>query len=86
MFCLQNKTKLGKIFVVYNMIEPVVNGAMDCGKKKKTFKLVWRCQQLLSGFLTNGRFSRVSRQSRLFSNEKGDNERITGAVLRAPGI
>ena len=29
---------------------------------------------------------RVSRQSRLSDNDKGDNERIPGAVHRSPGI
>ena len=28
---------------------PAVNGAMDCGQK--SFKQVWRCHQLMSGFL-----------------------------------
>ena len=31
---------------------PGVYGAMD--SDKKIFKLVWRCHQLLSGFLANG--------------------------------
>ena len=31
---------------------------------KKSFKLVWRCHQLLSGFLAKGHLPRVSRQSR----------------------
>ena len=30
---------------------------------QKTFKLVWRCQQLLSGFLAKGHLPRVSRRS-----------------------
>ena len=30
---------------------------------KKSFKLVWRWHQLLSGFLANGHLSRVSRRS-----------------------
>ena len=48
------------------------------GAAKKTL-LVRRCQQLLSGFLAEGYFPRVSRQSR-------DNEIISGAVQRSPGI
>ena len=31
---------------------PVVHGAMGCGQKN--FQLVWRCHQLLSGFLAKG--------------------------------
>ena len=38
---------------------PVLHGAMG-----KNFQLVWRCHQLLSGFLTKGQLPRVSRQSR----------------------
>jgi hypothetical protein len=34
---------------------------MGCGQR--SFKLVWRCHQLLSGFLTKGHLLRVSRQS-----------------------
>ena len=41
---------------------PAVHGAMGCGQK--SFKLVWRCHQLLSGFLAKGHLPRVSRQSR----------------------
>ena len=40
---------------------PVVHGAMGCGQKN--FQLVWRCHQLLSGFLAKGHLPRVSRQS-----------------------
>ena len=36
--------------------------AMGCGQK--SFKLVWRCHQLLSGFLAKGHLPWVSRQSR----------------------
>ena len=39
---------------------------------KISFKLVWRCCQILSGFLANGQFPRVSRQSRLSANDRGD--------------
>ena len=41
---------------------------------------------MLSGFLSNGHLPRVSRQSRLSTNEKGDNKMKPGAVLRSPGI
>ena len=37
---------------------PVVHGAMGCGQK--SFKLVWRWYQLLSGFLAKGLLPRVS--------------------------
>ena len=52
---------------------------------KKSFKLVWRCHHLLSGFLANGHLLRMSRQSRLSANDKGDNEVIPGIVNRSPG-
>ena len=39
----------------------VLHGDMDCGQN--SFKLVWRCYQIQSGFLANGHLSRVSRQS-----------------------
>ena len=40
----------------------VVLGAIGCGQK--SFKLLWRCQQLLSGFLAKGHLPRLSLQSR----------------------
>ena len=42
-------------------LKPVVHGTMGCGQK--SFKLVWRCHQLLSGFLVKGQLPRVSQQS-----------------------
>ena len=36
---------------------PVVHGAMDCGQE--SFKVVWWCHQLLSGFLAKGHLPRV---------------------------
>ena len=53
---------------------------------KKSFKLVWRCHQFPSGFLTKGHLPQVSCQSHLPANDKGDNEMIPGAVHRTPGI
>ena len=53
---------------------------------KIIFKLVWRCHHLLSGFLANVHLLRVSRKSRLSTNDKGDNEMIPGVVHRTPGI
>ena len=47
---------------------------------------MWRCQQLLSGFLVNGNLPRVSCQSRLSANDKGDNEMIPGDMHRSSGI
>ena len=64
-------------------IESAVHGAMDCSQK--SFKLVWRFHQLLSGFLVKGHLLRVSRQSHLSVNNVG-NEMIPGAVHRSPGI
>ena len=39
-----------------------VHVAMGCSQK--SFKLVWRCHQLLSGFLAEGHLPQMSRQSR----------------------
>ena len=55
-----------------NVKLPAVHGAMGCSQK--SFKLVWRCHQLLSGFLAKGHLSRVSCQSRFLANDKGDYE------------
>ena len=41
-----------------------VHGAMGCGQK--SLGLVWRCHQLLSGFLAKGHLPRMSRQSHVF--------------------
>ena len=38
----------------------------------KSFKLVWRYCQILSGFLVNGHLPRVSRLSRFSANDKDD--------------
>ena len=57
---------------------------MICGEK--SFKLVWRCHHILSRFLANGHLPRVSRQSLLSSNVKGDNKIKSGAVHRSSGI
>ena len=46
---------------------------------KKSFKRVWRCHQLLSGFLAKAHLPRASRVS---ANNKGDNEKIPGALYR----
>ena len=43
-------------------ISCVVHGAMGAAAKK-SFKLVWRCHQFLSGFLAKGHLPRVPRQS-----------------------
>ena len=60
------------------------HGAMGCDQKN--FKLVWRCHQLLSRFFVKGYLHRVSRQSHILGNDKGDNEMIQGTVHRYPGI
>ena len=64
---------------------PVVHGAMGAANKKK-FKLVWRCHQLLSGFLAKGHLLRLSLSVTSVANDKGDKEMILGAVHRSPGI
>ena len=46
---------------MFNLAYPVVHTAMICDQE--SFKLVWQCYQLLSGFLAKGHFSRASRQS-----------------------
>ena len=65
-------------------VTPVVREAMHCGQKIVT--IVWRCHQLLFGFLARGTFPRVSRESHLSVNDKADNEMIPGAVHRFPDI
>ena len=62
---------------------PVVLEAMFCGQK--SLLLVWRCHQLLSGLIANNHFPRVSRQSRLSANDRGD-DMIPGTVHRSPDI
>ena len=42
-----------------DLLKPAVHGAMGCGQK--SFKLVWRCHRLLSGFLAIGHLPLVSR-------------------------
>jgi hypothetical protein len=63
---------------------PDVLGAMSCDQK--SFKIVWRCYQLLSGFLSKGHLPRGSCKLRLSDNNNGDNEMILRAVHRSPGI
>ena len=55
-------------------------------KKKKTLASVGRCYQVLSGFPANDRLSQILWQSCLSANGKCDNEIITWAVHRSPGI
>ena len=42
---------------------------------------MWQRYQLLSGFLANGHLPRVTFQSRLSANDKGDNEGMAVPVL-----
>jgi hypothetical protein len=51
---------------------------MGCGQK--SFKLVWWCHQLLSGFLANDHLPQVSRLS---ANDKDDNDVILPHLLKA---
>ena len=46
---------------------------------KKSFKPVCRCYHLPSGFLVIGHLPRVSRQSRLSANDKGNNKVLNKA-------
>ena len=50
---------------------------------KQSFKLVWRCHQVLSGFLAKGHFAPSVASVTLVANDKGDNEMILGAVHRS---
>ena len=56
------------------------------GLRPKKFQLVWRCHQLLSGFLAKGHLPQVFASVMSVANDKGDNEMILGAVHRSPGI
>jgi hypothetical protein len=47
---------------------------------------MWRCHQLLSGFLANDHLPQLSRQSRLSAKGKNDNEVKQGEVHRSPSI
>ena len=51
----------------------------------KSFKLVWRCHQLLSGFLAKGYLPRVPYQPLLSANDK-DDKVMPGTVNWSPGI
>ena len=56
----KTKSQFKKMRTKY-LCPPVVHGAMAFGQKN--FQLVWRCRQLLFGFLAKGHLPRVSRQS-----------------------
>ena len=58
-YTIFNKKKRILAFVSHLV---VVHGAMGC--REKNLQYVWRCHQLLSGFLAKGHSPRVSRQSR----------------------
>ena len=71
-------------FLFYFILFYCVHGTMGSGQN--TFMLVWRCNHLLSGFLTKGHLPRVSCKSLLSVSDKGDNEVKPGVVHRSPGI
>ena len=77
---------LPEISVGFNsgLLRPVVYWATSSATN--SFKLMWRCHQFLSGFLTEDHRPRVSRQSRLSANDNYDNEMISGTVNRSLGI
>ena len=56
------------------------------GLLPKSFILVWPYHQLPPGFLANCHLPRVSRQSCLSANDKGDNKMEPGAVHISLGI
>ena len=62
--------KVKVLYLVWNgkFPLPLVHGVMGCGQK--SFKLVWRCHQLLSGFLIKGHSARVLRRSRMSANDR----------------
>ena len=51
------------------------------GFVQESFKIVMRCHQFPSEFLTKGHLSQMSHRS---ANDKGDNEMIPAAVHRSP--
>ena len=69
------------VFFQFTTCCPGSHGLRPKKRKKKKLQLVWRCHQLLSGFLSKDHFPRVS-----VANDKGDNEIILGAVHRSHGI
>ena len=64
-----------KLFIVVLVSSFLVCIPWSHGLRPKSFKLMRRCHQLLSGFLANDYLPRLS-----------DNEMIPGAVHRSPGI
>ena len=62
---MYHKNIIGRqaIWIVHIPSVPAVHGAIGCSQK--SFKLVWRCHQVLPGFLTEGHLPRVPRQSRV---------------------
>ena len=53
---------------------------------KKSFRLMWRCHQFLSGFFAIGHLPRVQRESSLSANDKGGNEMIPRDVHISPAM
>ena len=82
----KNKFKGEKYLFSYSSVKQCenVHEAIGCGQK--SFKLVWRCHQLLFGFLAKGHLLRESHRSCLSADDMGDNEMIAGAVYRSPYI
>ena len=72
-FLMSSYTKRdGTVFPTLSIlfIKRVFNFSMPCcpwshaGCGQKSFKIAWRCHQLLTGFLAKGHLPQVSRQSR----------------------
>ena len=59
-----------------NVFCATVHGAMGCGHE--SFKLVWRCHQLLSGFLAKRPLAPSVASVTSVANDKVDNEMILG--------
>ena len=67
--------------IVVSVVSLLPNEQTKVGCDQKNFQLVWRCHQLLSGFLAPSVASVTS-----VANDKDDNEMILGAVYRSLGI
>ena len=62
---------------------PAFHEALSCGQ---ICRPIWRCHQVMCGFLANHHLHRVSRQSDLSTNEKAGNDLRPRTRLRSPGI
>ena len=81
------QTFLKKINLIQVIQEPLSLRYFNThGFRSKILTLVWRCHHQLPWFLGKRHLLRVSQQSRLAANDKGNNEMIPGDVHRYTGI